>query len=209
MKTRNGHFFTLLLIASLLLNGCYGDHVSTMQGDNNVVYSNNYMYPIKFEPSKYGNRIYVDNVDIYAQALGQTAYSSNGSLTDGKPDWSKEIIISNIHLTSNLEVKLSGGGMSNNLLDAKLIYAYYPINNSGKKEIVLATYASYNASDSKINFDVFDRNLTSTLKENYGSGEMYFTFKFANSKDDNAYLTYTIPFNYQYSFKQKQAKNKE
>ncbi|MCO5259524.1 MAG: hypothetical protein M9916_05220 [Crocinitomicaceae bacterium] len=194
-----------LLLATTLILSCKkeGNHYNP-NGNNTIVYESDYMYPYKFKPLSSGNRFIIEyHLDVYQDILGQIAYSANGSKTDGEADWFKNLTVSNLKLSDEIKIKLTDSDLnfSNDLTNCKLIYSYYPIDNSGKKTRLLATFNGYNSSDKTVSLISTGNDLSSLFQEN-SSGTLYLDFSFSKSAtaDNYANLTYLIAFNYDYSY---------
>lgn len=207
------HLFLIAGIA-LVAFSCNKEHLSTPSGNNSIIYESKSMSNYKFTPYQTGMTYHIDNVSVYNDILGVVASIASGGKTDDKANWYKDITISNLKLSSYLKIKLSstsGYNLSTNLTDCKLIYSYYPIDNSGEKKEVLAFFDSYDSANKVVKMIPVSQDLTSLFKTNANNyGDLYLKFSFAqNGGSEYAYLEYSIPFDYDYSYKTKEAKKKE
>lgn len=191
---------------------CNKEQVSSPSGTNSIIYESKPMSNYKFSPSQYGLTYHIDNAYVYTDVLGVVASMAAGGKTDDKANWYKDITISDLKLSSYLEIKLSatsGYNLSSNLTDCKLIYSYYPMDNSGEKKEVLAFFDSYDAANKVVKMIPVSQDLTNLFKTN-NYGDLYLKFSFSQSGvGEYAYLEYTVPFDYSYSYSTKSSKKKE
>lgn len=177
-----------------------------------MIYESKPMSNYKFSPSQYGLTYHIDNAYVYTDVLGVVASMAAGGKTDDKANWYKDITISDLKLSSYLNIKLSatsGYNLSSNLTDCKLIYSYYPMDNSGEKKEVLAFFDSYDAANKVVKMIPVSQDLTNLFKTN-NYGDLYLKFSFSQSGvGEYAYLEYTVPFDYSYSYSTKSSKKKE
>lgn len=208
--------FVLSLV--LMLGSCGKQQIRKGDGTNTVVYELSYLddaYDIKTAPMLPSETFVIGDVDVYSDALGRASYSIMSGATDGKPDWVRNVELSNFRLSPHLKISLYNQGtsnLSNNLVNCQLFFTYYPVDNSGQKKFVLASFVEYNAAKSEVIMQPTSENLTSLFKSQqiYG-GKLELVFKFAQTPHDIGVmkLRYTIPFDYAYSYESKVAKKKE
>jgi hypothetical protein len=204
-------FFLTFTITLFSLSSCNKYKPSTMGGDNSIIYESPSMNGEKMTPSKFGNIYYIDNVAVYTDIYGVVSDMATSGMTNDKPNWVKDIVIQNIKLSDYFRIKASGlTGFGNLMTDCKLIYSYYPIDNSGEKKVILAMSDGYDNSTKEVKMISMGQDLTALFKENkYNSGKLYLDFKFNDSPNDYVYINYYIPFDYSYQFTNKEASKKE
>lgn len=196
----------IISIACLALVACKKD--SVMTGNNSQVYRSPQGYPSKITPSLVGNVLIIENADVYPNILGIVSGMANSGTTNDKLDWVKDIQISNLRLSSNAHVEIISDGSSfvrNHLTDSKLIYSYYPSDNSGEKKVTLANYNGIGNTSSQINYMTTGEDITQLMKDNPG-GQLYVSFSFDANSSAPVSLGYYISFDYDYSYSTMESK---
>lgn len=195
---------SLLFTVSLLFSCKKEMKHGNISGNNSIVYESDYMYQYKFRPLSIGNTYIIKyHLDVYSDVVGRVSILASGGKTNGKADWFKDIEISNLKLVDDVKISLSGSNLnfSNDLINCKLIYSYYPIDNSGKKTKILATFNGYSPSEGKVSLSSSGENLINLFKEN-PDGNLYLEFSFTQNAaaDQYANLGYSVAFHYDYSY---------
>lgn len=205
----------LILSTSLLIAAC-GKNVSKGQGTNTVIYERSYLvnaYEIQTASMVQTETFVIGDVNIYRDALGLVATNALGGATNGKPDWVKDIVISNLKLSSYLTIDLynDGASLASNLVNCQLFFTYYPIDNSGEKKVVLANFVEYNTAKKQVVLQPINDDLTTLFKEQVFGGRLELVFRFAQTPHSvgKMNLRYKLPFDFAYTFVSKEAKKKE
>lgn len=196
---------SLLLVMPVLFSCKKEKNLGNPSGTNSISYQSDYTYQYKFRPLSIGNTyIFQYDIDIYSDILGRVTFLASGGKTDGKADWFRDIVISNIKLIDDVNISLSGSDLnfSHDLINCKLIYSYYPVDNSGQQKKVLATFNGYNSSEAKVKLSSSGEDLTNLFKENPVGGKLSLEFSFSKNAAVGQYanLGYNIAFDYHYSY---------
>ncbi|MBC9811665.1 hypothetical protein H9Y05_04170 [Crocinitomicaceae bacterium CZZ-1] len=197
----------IISMACLVLAACKKD--SVMTGSNTQVYRSPQGYPSKITPTLVGNVLIIENADVYPNIMGIVSGMANSNTTNDKLNWVKDIQISKLRLAYDVHVEIISDGSSfvrNHLTDSKLIYSYYPSDNSGEKKVTLANYAGIGSTSSQINYTSTGEDITQLMKDNPG-GQLYVSFSFDANSPSPVSLGYYIAFDYDYSYSTMESKN--
>lgn len=210
------HFNLLFISCSFLLSlSACQKQVRSQDGSNSVVYSRNYSdhYKIGTASMVQNETFVIGDVNVYQDAMGQVAYSAFNGATDGKPDWVKNATISNIKLSEYVTINLTDDNskLKSNLVNCQLFFMYYPMDNSGKKKVLLANFVEYNSSKDEVILQPTGEDLTKLFKNEVFGGQLVLKIMFAQTPHDvgTLRLWYSIPFNFNYSFQSKESGKKE
>lgn len=212
------HLIILLAGFGLLLNACGKIYKPRAEhGSNSIVYERSYLdpaYEINTASMVSSETFLIGEFNIYQDAVGRVTFSAFGGATNGKPDWIRNIEISNLKLSPYLKLSLSNNGsssLSTNLINCQLFYTYYPMDNSGKKKVLLANFVEYNSSENEVIMQPINDDLTNLFKEQIFGGKLEILFKFAPTPHDigKLNLRYTIPFDFDYTYSSKEASKKD
>lgn len=217
IKMRRNRIIAILCLA-LLLGSCAKMYKPRAdQGSNSIIYERSYSdpaYEISTASMTSSKTFLIGEFNIYQDAVGRVTYSAFGSATDGKPNWIRNVEISNLKLSPSLKLTLYNSGsssLSNTLTNCQLFYTYYPMDNSGKTKVLLANFIEYNASKDEVIMQPVNDDLTNLFKEQIFGGKLEILFKFAPTPHDvgKLNLRYTIPFDFDYAYSSKEADKKD
>lgn len=207
---------TIILSSSLLflLTACK-KNTDTEQGSNTVIYEREYMNHFEIEVASMlpSETFIIGDVNVYQDALGQVTSSALSGKTNGKSNWIKDVVISNLKLSEHLEIGLvnDNSNLNSNLVNCQLFFTYFPFDNSGEKKILLANFIEYSKSEEKVVLQSVGKDLTTLFKDQILGGKLELVFKFAQTPHNvgNMRLWYSIPFDYVYTYASKKAEKKE
>jgi|GEM_PF-5133932 len=205
-----------MTFALVLLSGACKKNIHTGEGTNNVVYERKYAdhYEIETAPMLQKQTFVIGDVDVYRDAMGMVTQIVFGSEINDKPNWIRNVTISDLKLSEHMKINLTNdnSNLHNNLVNCQLFYCYYPIDNSGEKKVLLANFIEYNASGEEVIMQPTGQDLTSLFTQQFTQqhtgGQLRLVFHFSQTPHDvgNMRLWYTIPFSYAYTFSSMEAK---